>query len=51
MKNGTPLYNSGGIDLLGNIIGGFSVDTYPKLSSTTYTKLSDIVPSSFWSPP
>jgi prepilin-type N-terminal cleavage/methylation domain-containing protein len=50
MKTNSPIYNSGGNDLLGNAIGGFSVDTYPKLSSVTFGKLSDIAPSDFWSP-
>jgi type II secretory pathway pseudopilin PulG len=50
LKTGSPIYNSSGIDLLGNIITGFSVDAYPKLSSVTYSKLSDCVPNNFWSP-
>jgi prepilin-type N-terminal cleavage/methylation domain-containing protein len=50
LKTGSPIYNSGGLDILGNVITGFSVDTYPKLSSVTYSKLSDVAPSDFWSP-
>ena len=28
----------------------FSVDTVPKLNSTTFSKLSDVAPTTFWSP-
>jgi len=50
LKKGSVLYNSGGMDLLGNIYVGFSVDSIPKLRSTTFAKLSDIAPADFWSP-
>src|ERR1041384_5977030 len=51
LKNGSNLYNSGGLDMLGNSYGApFSVDYLPKLSATTYGKLSDVAPSDFWSP-
>ena len=52
LKNGSVLYNSGGTDLLGSQFSGgtFSVDSLPKLNSTTYGKLSDVAPSDFWSP-
>jgi len=52
LKNGSVLYNSGGADLLGNSYssGSFSVDSLPKLSTTTFSKLSDVAPSDFWSP-
>jgi prepilin-type N-terminal cleavage/methylation domain-containing protein len=50
LKNGSVLYNSGGTDMLGNAYGGFSVDSLPKLSGTTFGKLSDVAPSDFWSP-
>jgi prepilin-type N-terminal cleavage/methylation domain-containing protein len=53
LKNGSVLYNSSGTDLLGNFYGSsgsFSVDNIPKLSSTTFGKLSDVAPASFWSP-
>ena len=50
LKTGSVLYNSGGMDLLGNLYVGFSVDTIPKLRSTSYSKLSDVAPLSFWSP-
>jgi len=50
LKKGSVLYNSQGMDMLGNVYIGFSVDTIPKLRSTTFTKLSDVAPSDFWSP-
>jgi len=50
LKKGSVLYNSGGSDLFGNAYSGFTVDSLPKLSSTTFGKLSDVAPSDFWSP-
>jgi prepilin-type N-terminal cleavage/methylation domain-containing protein len=53
LKTGSVLYNSNGTDLFGNFYGSsgvFSVDNIPKLSSTTYGKLSDVAPLAFWSP-
>ena len=53
VKKGSILYNSGGTDLLGTAFGyagTFSVDAIPKLSSTTFNKLSDVAPVDFWSP-
>jgi len=52
LKTGSVIYNSGGNDLLGNAYsaGSFSVDSLPKLSDTSYGKLSDVAPSDFWSP-
>ena len=53
VKKGSIIYNSGGTDLLGTAFGSagtFSVDSIPKLSSTTFNKLSDVAPSDFWSP-
>jgi prepilin-type N-terminal cleavage/methylation domain-containing protein len=50
LKKGSVLYSSGGTDLFGNLYTGFSVDTLPKLRSTTFAKLSDVAPSDFWSP-
>jgi prepilin-type N-terminal cleavage/methylation domain-containing protein len=52
LKKGSVLYNSGGSDLFGNFYSGgnFSVDSLPKLSATTFGKLSDVAPSDFWSP-
>jgi prepilin-type N-terminal cleavage/methylation domain-containing protein len=50
VKKGSVLYNSSGMDLFGNLYVGFSVDSIPKLRSTTFQKLSDVAPSDFWSP-
>ena len=50
LKKGSVIYNSGGSDLLGNFYVGFSVDSIPKLRSTSFSKLSDVAPSDFWSP-
>ena len=53
LKTGSVIYNSGGVDMLGGLYNNtstFSVDSVPKLSSTTFTKLSDVAPASFWSP-
>ena len=52
LKKGSVLYNSGGADILLNAYNGgtFTVDGLPKLSSTTFDKLSDVAPSDFWSP-
>jgi prepilin-type N-terminal cleavage/methylation domain-containing protein len=50
LKNGSNLYNSGGVDMLGGTFAGFTVDGVPKLDSATFDKLSDIAPSDFWSP-
>jgi len=53
LKKGSVLYNSTGKDLLTNYFSTdatFSVDTLPKLSATTFDKLSDVAPSDFWSP-
>jgi prepilin-type N-terminal cleavage/methylation domain-containing protein len=52
LKTGSSLYNSGGYDMLGGQYnsGSFTVDGIPKLNNTTFTKLSDVAPSDFWSP-
>ena len=52
LKKGSVLYNSGGTDILLNPYNGgtYTVDGLPKLSSTTFNKLSDVAPSDFWSP-
>lgn len=52
LKKNMQLYNSQGLDLLGNSFneGSFSVDTVPKLNSTSFAALSDVAPSDFWSP-
>ena len=50
LKVGSTLYNSGGTDMLNSTFGTFSVDTIPKVPSTTFDKLSDVAPAEFWSP-
>lgn len=52
LKKNILLYNSQGYDLLGNLFnsGSFSVDGVPKINSTSFSALSDIAPSEFWSP-
>ena len=50
LKIGSTLYNSGGADMLNNSFGTFSVDTIPKVPTTTFDKLSDVAPAEFWSP-
>ena len=50
LKTGSVIYNSAGKDLLGTAYVGYTVDSLPKLSKTTFDKLSDVAPSDFWSP-
>jgi len=50
LKKGSVIYNSNNTDLLGNGFGTFSVDAIPKLSTTSFSKLSDVAPADFWSP-
>ena len=53
LKTGSVLYSSGGADLFGNQYNGnatFSVDSIPKLNVLTFQVLSDVAPTSFWSP-
>lgn len=52
LKKNIMLYNSSGIDLLGNAFNGgaFSVDSVPRIHTTSFTALSDIAPADFWSP-
>ena len=49
LKSGTMLYNTGA-DLLGNTYGGQTVDTLPGVPTNSFNALSDVAPSSFWSP-
>ncbi len=50
IKTGTRLYNSNARDILGNAFTITSVDSVPKVNSSTYTALSDVAPADFWSP-
>ena len=49
LKKGTNLYTTG-LDILGNTYGGQTVDTLPKVPSTSKTALSDVTDATFWSP-
>src|SRR2546421_13089967 len=50
IKTGSPLYVSGDSDLFGNSYSTFTVDTSPKVNTSTFNVLSDVAPASFWSP-
>ena len=50
VKNGTRLYTSGGVDILGNSFTLPTVDSVPKVSATSFGALSDVAPADFWSP-
>lgn len=51
LKNGTRLYTSGGVDVLGSQFGPtFEVDTIPSVPAATWTALSDVAPAEFWAP-
>ena len=49
LKKGTNLYTTGK-DILGNDYGIQTVDSLPKVNSTTKTALSDVTDTAFWSP-
>src|SRR5437588_5850835 len=49
IKTGVALYNSGA-DIYGTTYGPFTVDTVPKVSTSTFNLLSDVADASFWSP-
>ena len=50
MKTGTRLYASGNKDILGNSFTISSVDSVPRVHSSTFNALSDVAPADFWSP-
>ncbi len=49
MKRGSTLYMTGK-DLFGNGYGPQSVDNLPDVPTAAFNALSDVAPSSFWSP-
>jgi len=49
VKDGTVLYATGA-DIFGNSYGPFTVDSAIQVPSAAYESLSDVAPSSFWSP-
>ena len=53
LKTGTILYSATGTlpnDLLGNAYGPFTVDSIPKVPTSTFNSLSDVADNTFWSP-
>jgi prepilin-type N-terminal cleavage/methylation domain-containing protein len=50
VKKGTRLYTSNATDILGNAFTLPTVDNAPKVSATTFAALSDVAPTTFWSP-
>jgi prepilin-type N-terminal cleavage/methylation domain-containing protein len=49
LKAGTALYTTGK-DILGSTYGPQTVDTLPKVPASSFAALSDVAPTSFWSP-
>jgi prepilin-type N-terminal cleavage/methylation domain-containing protein len=50
IKTGSRLYTSGGNDILGNPYTIPTVENSPKVNVLTYGALSDVAPTTFWSP-
>ena len=52
LKKNMLLYNSNGIDLLGNAYnsGSYSVDNPPKVNPASFIALAEVAPADFWSP-
>jgi prepilin-type N-terminal cleavage/methylation domain-containing protein len=49
LKKGTVLYNTQA-DIFGNAYGAQAVDSLPSVPTGAFNTLSDVAPSSFWSP-
>ncbi len=49
LKKGTALYDTG-LDVLRNPYGAQTVDSIPKVNTTTYNAMSDVTDATFWSP-
>jgi prepilin-type N-terminal cleavage/methylation domain-containing protein len=49
LKAGTNLYLTG-LDILSNTYGPQTVDSLPKVNTSTYNALSDVAGPEFWSP-
>jgi prepilin-type N-terminal cleavage/methylation domain-containing protein len=49
LKSGTVLYNTGN-DILGHAYNAQTVDTLPGVPNASFVALSDVAPTSFWSP-
>ena len=51
LKTGSSLHASNHLDMLGGEYGAtYTVDTIPKVPTSTFNKLSDVAPAAFWSP-
>jgi prepilin-type N-terminal cleavage/methylation domain-containing protein len=49
LKAGTTLYLTGN-DIFGNSYGPFTVDSIPKVNTSSFNSLSDVADAAFWSP-
>jgi prepilin-type N-terminal cleavage/methylation domain-containing protein len=49
LKTGTTLYSTGK-DIFGVPYANFTVDSIPKVSTSSFNALSDVADASFWSP-
>jgi type II secretory pathway pseudopilin PulG len=49
LKTGSTLYSTG-TDIFGVSYGPFTVDSIPKVSTSTFNALSDVADATFWSP-
>ena len=49
LKKGGKLYNTAK-DILGNDYGPYTVDSLPKVPTSSFNSLSDVAPNTFWSP-
>ena len=49
LKKGTNLYSTG-LDILGNSYGAQTVDSLPKVPTSSKNSLSDVTDTTFWSP-
>jgi type II secretory pathway pseudopilin PulG len=49
LKTGTTLYTTGA-DIFGVAYANFTVDSIPKVSTSTFNALSDVADATFWSP-
>ena len=50
LKTGSRLETSGGNDIIGGVFIIPTVDSIPKVPTSTFNSLSTIAPASFWSP-
>ncbi len=52
IKKDSILYNSNGLDLLGNAFssGVYSVDNPPRIDPASFVALAEVAPADFWSP-